>query len=71
MTQNYKLGGYSGSKKYHLTIDSLLLCHKSQKSSKFMTSVNITDSLTNLKESEFAYALCANCLAIAESQEDN
>ena len=65
--QNYKLGDYKGSKKFHLALDSMVLCHAAQSDSgKYLTSVIKIATLDEIKET--ATALCSNCVEIATAK---
>ena len=64
--QSFKLGCNFPARKYHLAMDSLILCHKTQKTSKFLLEVKMIAPLEELTASEFAYAMCNKCLNIAQ-----
>ena len=64
--QRYKLGCNFPARKYHLAVDSLLLCHKTQKTSKFLIELKMTATLKELQESQYKYAMCNKCQKIAE-----
>ena len=66
--QSFKLGCNFPSRKYHLAMDSLILCHKTQKTSKFLLEVKMIATLDKLTASEFRYAMCNKCLKIAEAK---
>lgn len=64
--QNYKLGDYKGSRKYHLALDSLIFCYKTNKTStRFLEKVLLIGSMDQISQSKFASALCPKCASLA------